>query len=147
MKKLNKIIVIDDDAIMNLISRRLFEQISIAEEVCVFSDSLEGLDYLMNRYTFEAAHDRQLGNDLVLLDLDMPGLGGFEILKKLKISAQLGRVVLDSLHVALITSHKDEKEAAKARQHGIECLLEKPLRISDIEMILAGIDNEMMHGY
>lgn len=136
MKKLNKIVFVDDDVIIGLVSKRLLEQMQCASQVVVYSDSLHALEYMIKEYVHRPAYRQDNTPDLIFLDIEMPGLGGFEILDRLRAAAQENLETLEHVHFVIITSHRGEKEVAKARQYGVHDILEKPLRTGDINKLL-----------
>lgn len=79
----------------------------------------EGFDVVFAESGEEAIRDFRDGNfDIVLLDLRMPGLNGWETLAQLTWSRPL-------LPVIIITALPDQQAAAEAA--GVGALLEKPL--------------------
>jgi DNA-binding response OmpR family regulator len=62
---------------------------------------------------------------LVVLDLMMPGLGGTEVLKRI-------RALVPQMPVILLTGHGSEKEANKGMQLGAFDYLVKPLHIDEL---------------
>ena len=67
--------------------------------------------------------------DVVLLDLKMPGLGGLEVIKKIK-ADQPG------LRVILLTGWGSEEDAEKGKELGACDYLMKPVKISDLVRVL-----------
>lgn len=65
--------------------------------------------------------------DLVLLDLMMPGIGGFEVLRTLQT-----RPDLKELPVVLITAATEEGLRATAHEAGAVDLLVKPFRLREL---------------
>lgn len=65
--------------------------------------------------------------DLVLLDLMMPGIGGFEVLRTLQT-----RPNLKGLPVVLITAATEEGLRATAHEAGAVDLLVKPFRLREL---------------
>ncbi|RAJ99994.1 two-component system response regulator VicR/two-component system response regulator MprA/two-component system response regulator RegX3 [Larkinella arboricola] len=85
MKKVSKILVVDDDALhRKLLTYQLTKN---GYQVLIASDGLEALDWL-----------RVPGQqpDLILLDLLMPRFSGLDVLRKLKASASKLPVILMS---------------------------------------------------
>lgn len=72
--------------------------------------------------------------DLVLLDLFMPGMNGFEILEKIKGNPQTAH-----MKVVMLTVSPKKEDEAKARSLGaIDYLLKQELHLSEIvERVLA----------
>lgn len=64
--------------------------------------------------------------DLVLLDVMMPGLNGYEVVQKLRQNDQF-----TSLPVLLVTAHDDERIATDAIQ-GINGLIPKPIDVDEL---------------
>src|SRR3990170_2355654 len=72
-----------------------------------------------------AAHDVEV----VLLDLNMPGLGGMETLKRMKEAGV-------SAEVIILTGHPDIDDAIQAMKLGAYDYLTKPARLSEVEEVL-----------
>ena len=75
MKPLERILLVDDDAVTNMMHRRVIER-SGARAIEVATDGQEALDILRA----DIAAGRTLP-ELILLDINMPGMGGFEFLE------------------------------------------------------------------
>ena len=65
--------------------------------------------------------------DLLLLDLEMPGLNGLEVLRILR-----DRKVCDGVPVLLLTAQSDTHYVARARELGAAGYLLKPFRAQDL---------------
>jgi CheY-like chemotaxis protein len=72
------------------------------------------------------------GYDLVLLDCNMPGLDGFDILAKIKDTAPGTTVVM-------MTATDDDALAGRARTCGADAFLKKPFYPADIDALLTRI--------
>jgi CheY-like chemotaxis protein len=64
--------------------------------------------------------------DLVLTDLAMPGMTGWEVARAVKSVAPATRVIL-------VSGFGVEVSPEDLRAHGVDLVLAKPLRIEDIE--------------
>ena len=114
-----KILVIEDDA---EISRALEIRLRAAGyEPNLASDGFEGL---------WAAHVQK--PDVILLDIMLPGLDGFEVRRRLKATPGLSGVP-----VVFLTSDTREKTRLKAREAGGMFFLSKPY---DADLLLAAIE-------
>ena len=77
-KKLKKVLVIDDDEVTCFLHSAVLESMEVSEEIHCIHDIEEALEYV------QACIKSKLYPDLILLDVKMPGLDGFELLNILK---------------------------------------------------------------
>lgn len=70
-------LLIDDNTIDLFLNQRMLELTGIVSEFKTFSSSMDALDYFAN------PGDNFVQPDLVLLDIQMPELNGFQFLKRL----------------------------------------------------------------
>ncbi len=75
--------------------------------------------------------------DLILLDLAMPGMNGFEVLNRLKASAITARVP-----VVLFTVHEPEEWPHTPNEHDLAGFLKKPV---DMFALQAGVEMALKH--
>ncbi|GAL86569.1 response regulator rcp1 [Sporocytophaga myxococcoides] len=81
-KKFNKVLLVDDDKINNYINLRLIRRIGLSEEIIVTNNGQEAITYLKKC-------DKNELPTLILLDINMPVMDGFEFLEeyeKLKVN-------------------------------------------------------------
>lgn len=102
------ILVVDDDEDLRLLARRAL--VRGGHKVIEAGDGAEGLEMIASRRP-----------DLLVLDLNMPGMNGFEVLKSLR-SDEAGR----SLPVIVLTAHGDEASAQASFALGATDFLAKP---------------------
>ena len=74
--------------------------------------------------------------DVVLLDLEMPGMDGFEVLEKMRLDPRL-----NNIPVIIITSRVGEKHQLQAQKFGISGYLSKPYLEDDLLNLLSDIVN------
>ena len=118
MKKLKKILVIDDDEISNHISKTLLEDLDITEKIDVVTDRKLGLEYIL-RYC-EAP-----GNvcpELVILDDQVTEMDGLEMMKALD-AIKLNHDII----FLLIGINTREEDAEEFRQLGVHEITHKPI--------------------
>lgn len=77
MRKLNQVVIIDDDEVNNLFCSIVIEHAGITGEVHCCTDGLEGLEYLANCIQSGATLP-----DLILLDINMPLVSGHDFLRQ-----------------------------------------------------------------
>ena len=75
-KKLNCILLIDDNNADNYFHQIVIKHMNITEQIAVATDGVEALDYL--------TRDNQTPPELIFLDINMPRMNGWEFLEKYK---------------------------------------------------------------
>lgn len=108
------ILVIDDEAFMRSLITRLLRELGVPE-VLTASDGKEGLDKLAHG----GGHV-----DLVICDLEMPNMDGFEFVAALRADKALPR---SDVPVLILTGHSDAEYVHKAVELGIHGFLVKPV--------------------
>ncbi len=83
---------------------------------------------------FEALSDIRLGFDAVLLDADMPGLDGFEVLRRIRNDGPHSDVA-----VILVTGFDSEEDKRRAAEAGADDFLAKPVQLTDLAAHLEGL--------
>jgi CheY-like chemotaxis protein len=101
--------VIDDEPFIGRIVRMQFERGPY--RVAVAHDGRGGLDYLRQHPDV----------DCVLLDINMPGMSGLEVLEEARRDA-----ALQAVPVIVLTAAGDQKHLDRARELGVMAFLTKP---------------------
>lgn len=98
-----RVLVVDDDKFMRSVLRSLLQQVGMdAIEICESGqDGLGELRRAPGQY------------DVMLLDLEMPGTGGLDVLRELR---QESDARLSRLPVIAITEHPDQENVLAARE-------------------------------
>ena len=74
--------------------------------------------------------------DIVLLDIEMPGMSGFELISGIR-----GRLELADVPIVLITAHDSEEYIEMAKARGIAEYIVKPFRVEALRTIV----NDLLH--
>ncbi|MGZ5243031.1 MAG: response regulator [Bacteroidia bacterium] len=121
--KLNCILLVDDDEITNFINKKILENVHAANHIIAVESGEQALAYLTG--TGKYADIVVPKPDLILLDINMPGIDGFEFMeayRDLSIN-QKGNVVVVMLTKTLFPY--DEIKANKSTE--IRAFKYKPL--------------------
>ena len=105
----NVVLVIDDDEINLLLAKTILEK-KLPCKVIAINNGIEGLDIL----------ERQPIN-VLLLDIDMPDMDGFETLERIR-----QRESLRDLPVIMLTAAADKETVIKVAKQGVEGYVKKP---------------------
>ena len=116
-----KILVVDDETdVKVLFEQRFRKEIKSGEMQFAFANSgEEALEYLKN-LSQEAV--------LILSDINMPGMSGLELLKRIKQQFENPPPV-----VMMITAYGDEENHTQAMQLGADDFLTKPLDFANLK--------------
>lgn len=80
--KLNCILLVDDDEITNFLNKKILQNVDAAHHIVAVESGEEALDYLCGKGKYENANLPK--PDLILLDINMPGISGFEFMEEYK---------------------------------------------------------------
>ncbi|TVZ27738.1 CheY-like chemotaxis protein [Gillisia sp. Hel_I_86] len=128
-KKLNCILLVDDDLPTNFIHERVLRKIDCTEKIIAVQGGFEALEYLKS--TDKETHPQP---DLILLDINMPGMNGWEFLENYN---QLEKKQKSKAIVVMLTTSLNPDERNKANQiPQISAFLNKPLLADGIREIL-----------
>lgn len=120
MKLINTIFIVDDDPIHQQIAKIMIERQAISSHIRVFSDAQDVLDLLR-----ENAGDVQALPDLILLDLNMPVMDGWEFLEEY---AAFQDQLPKQIRIFVLTSSIDEKDKERVNAYSfVTGYLTKPL--------------------
>jgi CheY-like chemotaxis protein len=124
------LIVEDDPADQKLIKTSLEKQ-RVKAELKITSSAEEALDFLRR------GADNGEGNsypDLILLDLNMPGMGGREFLKQVKADEELKYI-----SVVVLTSSNSEKDIVESYRLQAAGFVRKPVTLGELEQVAGEI--------
>ena len=113
IKKLS-VLVIDDQSFVRQLFGRLLEELGV-EKVSLATDGAEGLKLL---------DDSVDDFDLIICDLEMPNMDGFEFVRKLRDKAPSPN---SDTPVLIVTGHSDPESVKGAVEAGIHGYLVKPI--------------------
>ena len=125
MAKLKRILLVDDDNINNFINQRLIKKLNITEEVSVAVNGEDAINTIKNAGDYLP--------DLILLDINMPVMDGFEFLeayKKLPIANK------DNAVIVMLTTSTNQNDMARSKSIPIRGFLNKPLTEEKIKKIM-----------
>jgi two-component system response regulator len=113
------ILLVEDDLDCVLLTRRALRKCGIADDLAVVHDGVGALDYLFATGAY-GERDRREMPRLVLLDLDLPKLDGFEVLRRLRADEQT-----KLLPVVVLTSSREESDLLRAHSLGANSYIRK----------------------
>jgi len=124
------ILIVEDSDIDYETTIRAFKKSSMANPVQRCEDGEEALDYLFQRNQYSDAESSPRP-ELILLDLNLPGTDGREVLEELKKDPKL-----KTIPVIVLTTSSDEKDISNCYQAGANSYINKPV---DLQGFFAAI--------
>lgn len=128
-KKLNYILLIDDDESTNFLHKVVLEEANIAEKIIFALNGEEALEIIRENSRYNS-----LQPDIIFLDINMPIMNGWEFIEEYqKIeNTQNIKLLIIMLTVSL---NPDDKEKAEKLQ-AISGFLNKPLTVEVLDEII-----------
>jgi len=120
------VLVAEDDASDAFLLQRAFETAGLSCSLLRVTDGQEALDYLSGAKGYSDRQKYPLP-DLLLLDLKMPRMGGFEVLHWLQRSREFSL-----LPTVVLSSSGLDEDRAKAHKLGSRAYYVKPTAFSDL---------------
>ena len=122
------ILLVEDDEVDVMNVKRAFEKNKILNPLYVASNGLEALTMLREGKVPQARR-------LVLLDLNMPGMGGIEFLRELRADPKLRLTP-----VVVLTTSGDEKDRIDAYDFHVAGYLRKPVEFPNFVELTAALN-------
>lgn len=120
------ILLVEDNPQDEFLIRRSLTALHPGNRVDVVRDGQQALDYLFREGEFAHLQGEALPV-AVLLDIDLPEIGGHEVLARLRIDQRT-----QCLPVVVLTSSLAEQDCLKSYAHGANGFVRKPLELVDL---------------
>lgn len=115
------ILLVEDNPDDVALTIRAFKKNNILNEVVVANDGVEAIDYLFGTGKY-AGRDISVLPTVVLLDLNLPRIGGMEVLRRMRSDDRTKLVP-----VVILTSSKEEQDVINGYKLGCNSYIRKPV--------------------
>ena len=129
--RLRRILLVEDNPADAELTREGFAAGSVPVELTVAKTGADACDYVRKR----GRHVSAPTPDLILLDLNLPGVDGRAVLKEIKQDAELRRIP-----VSMLTSSTADRDINQSYDLGANCYLVKPLDFKSFRGIVQAIE-------
>lgn len=126
------ILIADDDADDRMFLEQALRQTGFIHDIRSVEDGEELLDYLHQRGTYNS--DKAPRPSLLILDLNMPRMNGFQALKEIKENPELRRLPV----VVMSTSTADE-DIVQSYNLGVNSFVIKPFHYTRLVEIIGAL--------
>ena len=115
------ILLVEDSSSDEELTLRALRKSNVANRVVVTRDGAEALDYLFARGAFADRDPRDVPQ-LILLDLNLPKIGGLEVLRRIRADERT-----KLLPVVILTSSSEDKDLLVGYASGANSYVVKPV--------------------
>lgn len=130
--KLAEILLVEDNEGDIELTREAFEDAKFRNNLNVVVDGDKALDYLYKRNGYEGVTTP----DIILLDLNLPGTDGRQVLDNIKNSEQLKRIP-----TIVLTSSEADTDIVESYNLHANCYIVKPVNARKFMEIVKHIEN------
>lgn len=129
MRKLNHILLVDDDTINNFINEKLLKKLDCSHKISVSINGEEAIQFLKRI----CAEDYTKCPELILLDINMPVMDGFEFLEQYK---KLDFPNKQSVIIVMLTTSTNPNDTERLNQSGVAGYINKPLTEAKLKEVM-----------
>lgn len=130
-----RILLVEDNRLDVELTLDAFRNARVANVIHVCTGGQEALDYLFGRGEF-ADRSRNPLPDIVLLDLKMPGVDGFEVLRQAKAAPEIRRIP-----IVVLTSSAEDGDRVLSYDSGANSYLVKPVSFDGFLEVVGKIED------
>ena len=133
-RNLAVILLVEDSPADQELVRRAVEKVTIRNELRIVEDGEEALAYLFRRgkYKASAASPRP---DLLLLDLNLPRVNGYQVLEEIRADSKLR-----PMPVLVLTTSRQEKDIIRSYELGCNSFFTKPVGLGQLTGLVQAIE-------
>ena len=127
-----KILLVEDDLGDVELTRQALSESQLALDLRVVSNGEEALAFLRQEGEYSSAERP----DLVILDLNLPGLDGQEVLAEIRSDQHLNLIP-----VVIFSTSSDPEDINNSYKLGANCYLQKPADLEEAPVIVQCLEN------
>ena len=127
-----EILLVEDNPGDARLAREAFRDAKVRNTLHWVDNGQEAMDFLRK----EGKHARVTRPDLILLDLNLPGKDGREVLAEIKEDADLKRIP-----VVILTVSKNEEDVLKTYNLHANCFIIKPIDLNQFIKVVKSIED------
>lgn len=133
MKKIDSVLLIDDDEATNFINELLIRKTGITSSLSIARNGKDALE-LLYKCKEEATGEDAVLPKLILLDINMPVLDGFGFLESFEALDIPGK---ESVVIVVLTTSLNPKDVERVQVAGVNDFVNKPLTRETLQHLVA----------
>lgn len=123
-----RILVVDDEITSRCLLMGLLEEFGHVDEATTGEEALA---------LFQRTMSNSLPYDLICLDIEMPGLGGLEVLREIRLmESEFGILLGHGATIVMTTAHRTSADVLGAFREHCDAYLVKPVNFLDLHSTL-----------
>jgi len=123
--RLIDILLVEDNPDHAILTKRVLEDYKVANSVHLVEDGADALDYIYHRGNYSSGSSAPRPG-LILLDVKLPKINGFAVLKQLKNDPEYS-----SIPVVMLTTSARDEEISRGYAEGANSYVAKPIRFDE----------------
>lgn len=128
-----KILLVEDSHHDIEITQRAFKKGHVKNELFIVRDGEEALDFLYHRGKYQDP-ERSPRPGMILLDLNLPKVGGIEVLQQIKQDGDL-----KTIPVIVLTVSRREEDVVRSYDLGVNTYIQKPVEFDNFMRVVSAI--------
>lgn len=133
-KKINCVLLVDDDSGTNFINKMILEKVSFAKRIETVLNGKEAIDFIKNNRNNDIPKEQEIKDLLIFLDINMPVMDGWRFLETFR---ELNDEQKNNITVIMLSASLNPADYIKASSYseisGFYC---KPLSLNVLKDII-----------
>ena len=127
-----EILLVEDNPADVRLTMETIKDYKVKNRLEVVGNGVDAMDFLRKKGKFA----NKMRPDLILLDLNLPGKDGREVLAEIKVDPDLC-----SIPVVVLTSSEAEQDIIKAYNLHVNCYITKPVDLTEFVKVVKSIED------
>jgi CheY-like chemotaxis protein len=128
------ILLVEDNEDDIVIIQRVFKRLKLTNPLFIVRDGKEAMDFLLNKGAYSNINDAPKPG-LILLDINMPRMNGFEVLENMK-----KQEALKAIPVIMLTVSEREEDIVESFKNGAVSYITKPMNFEQFVKVIEQFD-------
>jgi CheY-like chemotaxis protein len=127
------ILLVEDDPDHAILTKTVLEDSKVARKVYITPNGADALDFVYHRGQYNDGNNSAVP-DLILLDVELPKVNGFEVLKKLKSDP-----TYRAIPIVMLTSMSGDEQISRGYAEGANSYVTKPTKYDEFSQKVKSI--------